>query len=258
MWLHRFMPAALVIAAYLAAAPSPGQKVLASIDLSGPFHTRSHWTFTAMQGPEEPGDLGDELPGRVTFCLSRDSAKTCDPAMTGRLTAAEPDELYALPHFLETAKVERARGRTLLLLRTSSAPAFNGDQGVHTQILVYDRERDAFAIAYDYLVGRNTNQEIRYVTSGPLAGDVISAEPTQNFPYGYWVVVSRLDGGAYRQVLRYRSATRYGDGNPLAVIDSEMPNIQARLGLWRPGQPLPLPKGKCSKPHLVKTALWCG
>ena len=32
------------------------------------------------------------------------------------------------------------------------------------------------------------------------------------------------------------------DGNPPAVIDSEMPNIEERLGLWRPGQRLPTPR----------------
>jgi hypothetical protein len=71
------------------------------------------------------------------------------------------------------------------------------------------------------------------------------------------VVVSRLDGSAYRQILRFRSATHYGDGNPLAVIDAEMPNIEKRLGLWHAGQPLPLPAKGCAKPHLVKSVLWC-
>jgi hypothetical protein len=30
--------------------------------------------------------------------------------------------------------------------------------------------------------------------------------------------------------LRYRSVTRYGDGNPVPVIDAEMPNILRHLG----------------------------
>jgi hypothetical protein len=67
---------------------------------------------------------------------------------------------------------------------------------------------------------------------------------------------SLTPGYHYRQVLRYRSATQYGDGNPLAVIDSEMPNILRRLGMWRAGQPLPAPRG-CKRPHLIKDALWC-
>lgn len=70
------------------------------------------------------------------------------------------------------------------------------------------------------------------------------------------MVNAPADGG-FKQVLRYRSATRYGDGNPLAVIDSEMPNMAQRLGLWNPGALLPLPAGACPSPHLVGLALWC-
>jgi hypothetical protein len=78
-------------------------------------------------------------------------------------------------------------------------------------------------------------------------------------PYGYWIVVNQLTpADTYRQILRYRSATLYDDGNPLAVIDSEMPNIERRLGLWKRGDPIPTPDHSCSKPVLRHTELWCG
>lgn len=67
------------------------------------------------------------------------------------------------------------------------------------------------------------------------------------------------DAGLHLQaVLRYRSATGYQDGNPLGVIDSDLPNIQRRLGLWRAGQPLPVPAQGCATPRLVTMELWCG
>lgn len=263
IWLHRTMSAALVIAAYLAATPSSGETVISSLDLQGPFHTRSHWVFTARQGPEveDPvyGD-GNKVPGAVTLCLSRNAGKTCDPAVTGAFPNAEAGDIYAESHFLLDVRVEQAgaSGRPVLLVRTGKLLTMNGDQGVRTQLLTYDRVNDAFSMAYDHATGHNNNQEVRYLTSGRLMGDVISVEPTDDRPYGYWVTVNRLDdGGVYRQILRFRSATHYGDGNPLAVIDAEMPNIEKRLGVWRAGQPLPLPAGKCAKPHLVKTVLWC-
>jgi hypothetical protein len=63
-------------------------------------------------------------------------------------------------------------------------------------------------------------------------------------------------------VLRYRSATLYNDGNPLAVIESEMPNIERRLGLWKPGQ-RPYPNfgsndKPCLRPDAMSSRLWCG
>jgi hypothetical protein len=112
---------------------------------------------------------------------------------------------------------------------------------------------------YDHVTGTNNNQEVRYIDAGPLKGDIISAEPTGDAPFAYWVAVNAFaPGHAYRQVLRYRSATRYGDGNPLPVIDLETPNILARLGLWRAGSPLPIPARGCPKPRLAHRELWCG
>jgi hypothetical protein len=135
--------------------------------------------------------------------------------------------------------------------------AGDGDQLVVTQLLAYDAQDDRFERIYAHMTGTNNNEEVRFVSGGPLRGDVISAEPTRGEPFAYWIDVNRFaPPHTYRTALRFRSATRYGDGNRLAVIDSEMPNIERRLGLWRPGLPLPLPQG-CPKPQLKRGALWC-
>ena len=164
-------------------------------------------------------------------------------------------------HYLQMSEVVYPRGRSsppLFIVRTASLHSADGDQGVFTQLFAYRRATDRFAQVYGRLTGHNNNQEVRFVESGPLEGSVISAEPTDNSPYGFWVSVSRLTSGyTYVRILRYRSATRYADGNLLAVIDSEMPNIENRLGLWRPGSPLPLPAGPCPKPRLTGMELWC-
>jgi hypothetical protein len=147
----------------------------------------------------------------------------------------------------------------LLLIQTASEHSGDGDQAIYTQLLAYRTKTDTFAPVYAHQTGHNNNQEVRFITSGPLMGAVISAEPTQDRPYAFWITVSRLGPAytAYRQVLRYHSATGYGDGNQLAVIDSEMAGIESRLGLWRKGQPLPLPASPCPKPRLTKMELWC-
>jgi hypothetical protein len=147
----------------------------------------------------------------------------------------------------------------LLLARTSSEySAGDGEQVQYTQLFTFRRTSDRFEAIFARAILRNNNQEVRFVEMGPLRGDVVVAEPTENAPFGYWITVNRLTSSyRYQQILRYRSATRYGDDNPLAVIDSEMPNIQQRLGLWRLGRPLPLPAKGCPKPRLVKMELWC-
>jgi hypothetical protein len=171
------------------------------------------------------------------------------------------------PRYPRSAKLVYPRGpkaAPLLLIVTGSLNAGDGDQIVATQLVRYDRARDAFQRVYAKSTGQNNNEEIRFVTDGPLMGSVISAGPQAHLPYGYWIVVSRASAtGVYRAVLRYRSATLYSDGNPLAVIDSEMPDIEERLGLWKPGAPLPAPRfasgGKPGRgPVLRHGELWCG
>ncbi len=253
------------VAGLVRAADAPAPGVIASVDLSGGFGTRSAWHFTATEGPpvsDEFGSGGDTVPGLVTLCLRPDAVGACDPQIEGALRPPSGDDMFSEPHYLERAEIVRPRGASeqpLLLVQTASLHSGDGDQLVRVQVLAYAPASDRFVRVYGYTTGRNNNQEIRFVAAGPLKGDIISAEPTEDAPFGFWVTVSAFTpGAAYRQVLRYRSATRYADSNPLPVIDSEMPAIQGRLGLWRPGLPLPLPPGPCPAPHLIRMELWCG
>ncbi len=234
------------------------------LELQKPFNTRSPWRLIVSEGPPTK-DYGDnDAPGALTLYLQTGPSGDClKEPVTPSLRPATPDDPAAWePHYLRTAKVVYLDGQSaapLLLLVTGSLHAANGDQIVYTELLAYDSSSDAFARVYENRTGQNNNQETRFITDGPLRGSVISAEPQQGAPFGYWIVVSkRSGGGAYRQALRFVSATRYGDGNPLAVIDAEMPTIQQRLGLWKPGQPLPTPTDRdkpCTRPALKRSAL---
>jgi hypothetical protein len=239
------------------------------LDLAKPFHTRSAWRFVVTEGPPVE-DFGDnDAPGALTLCLHKSQAGPCvsDPVTLLLRTTTPNDPIAWEPHYLIAAKVvypRRSKAAPFLLIVTGSLNSADGDQIVSTQLVTYDVDRDTFRRVYGKSTGHNNNQEIRFVTDGPLRGSVISAEPEEHFPFGYWIVVDKLTSArAYRQELRYRSATLYNDGNPLAVIDSEMPNIERRLGLWKPGDPIPTPNpggdGKsCPKPMLRHTELWCG
>ena len=249
----------LALPAIAPAAPvSPGPVAL---DLSTPFGLRPGWRFVATPGSmiaDPTGDPDDTVPGAIRLCISDDSGRTCRVPFGAMLVGGKPD-LFSQPHFLNDARIVYPRPTLpLLFVQAASLHSGNNDQRVGTAVFRYDRAADAFVQVYRKLTGRNNNQEVRYIGSGRLRGAIISAEPTSDAPFGFWITVNRLaDGGAYRPTLRYRSATRYGDGNPLAVIDSEMPNIQRRLKLWQPGQALPLPAGPCPRPHMVAGALWC-
>lgn len=248
------------------AAQSIKPSVISDIDLSKPFSTREAWQFTATQGPSVAGDtpsgLGEE-PGQIQLCLRPSPSASCDPQLLNDLRApAYTKDSYSQPHYLKTVNIVYPRGRAeqpVLFVQTASMYSGDGGQLVLTQVLAYENSQNHFVRIYRYTTGgRNENAEVRYISSGRLKGDIISVEPTENAPYGYWVTVNALTPQyTYKTVLHYRSATHYGDRNPLAVVDSEMPNIQRRLGYWKPGMPLPLPPRGCPKPRLVHMELWC-
>ena len=262
--LKRSMPLGLAGALTAAASVAVGATAptaIADIDLSKPFATHSAWRFLATQDApiDDPtGFPDDKVPGAIHLCLRKTPSAPCDPQLKGTVADPAKDELFSAPHDLKAQVVRGSSGQPLLFVQAGSVHSGDGDQLVLTQVLAYRSSQDQFVRVYEHVTGRNNNQEVRYIAAGPLKGDIVSAEPTQDAPFGFWVSVNAPSaGGGFNQVLRYRSATRYGDGNPLAVIDSEMPNMAQRLGVWRAGSPLPLPAGPCPTPHLVHMALWC-
>ncbi|SDE77422.1 hypothetical protein SAMN05444167_0402 [Terriglobus roseus] len=246
---------------FLAAQTPPQSKKL---DLQQPFHAPSAWQLVVTEGPPTK-DYGDnDAPGALTLCLHKGSSGPCVSGLvTPPLRTTTPDDPIAWePHYLQIAKLVYPSGlqaAPLLLIVTGSLNAGNGNQIVSTQLISYDAEKDMFQRVYQKSTGHNNNEEVRFVDHGLLQGSVISAEPQQHLPYGYWIVVNQRMGGEYHQVLRYGSATRYNDGNQLSVIDSEMLAIERRLGLWKPGDPLPVPEHmkNCLKPVLRHDELWC-
>lgn len=238
----------------------PQDSLISSIDLSQAIGAKSNWRFMALQGPRsmDPMTL-DQIPGKIRLCVTRDGGASCLPDLDHVLRLSPGDDEYSTVRYLNDVRIVHPRaGRTLVLMQVGSRHSGNGDQRLATVALAYDHAGDSFTIVYEKQVGKNNNQEIRYIAEGSLTGAIISAEPTSDAPFAFWITVDRLGPtGRYKQVLRYRSATRYGDGNTLAVIDSEMPDILQKLNLWHPGMKPPLPAGGCAKPRLVREELWC-
>lgn len=220
-----FAVLALVMAVRSEAAP-PGETVVADVDLAA-FTTKTPWRFVARQAPPMPDPLGlaETVPGLVTLCLQH--ARSCDPAVRRSVTGDEGP--FAEAHELAYVRTVRPCGPArppLLILQTRSLPGGNGDQAVLTQALAYDRAGDRFARVFARQVGHNNNQEVRFLERGRLAGAFVTAVPTQDAPFAYWITVETPDAAyRYHQAARFRSRVRYGDGDPRAVIDAEMSAI---------------------------------
>jgi hypothetical protein len=198
------------------------------------------------------------MPGEIRLCLHKDPSGSCDPQLHS--PPVSPDGYtYSPPHYLKKAHVvQDASDHPLFLVEIRDIPSYDGDQLVFTQVYSYQRTADEFVRVYAHMTGKNNNQTVHFIEKGTLKGHIVSVEPTDNAPFGYWMSVNApAADGMYKEILRYRSATTYNDGNPLSTIDSEMANIQKRLGLWKAGDPLPLPERDCPKPHLIRMELWC-
>lgn len=265
--LKRIGGAILLIAfatAPLAAAPTP-TKVIKRIDLSKPFHLLPGASFVATQGRPVVDPIpifkGETAPAAIHMCLRVSRTGGCNPALDNMLDRESSKDWFSDIHYLEVARLEFPDGRAgppLLHLQGSSLHSGDGDQRRAIEMLANRPGKGGFESIYHEQIGNNHNEEVRYIPTGPLRGSVIAALSPYGPPFSYVIKVSHLTSDyRYKLVLHYRSATLYGDGNPLAVIDSEMPNILRKLGLWHRGDPIPLPPSPCPNPHLVKSELWC-
>lgn len=245
-------------------------KVVTHLDLTQPFQTKSRWSFVTAKQPDEEGGATNglgEREGAVSLCFVENDQPDCSGEMFLAKFQEEkisvdsgPGPFYEL---FASDVVFAGPGKTLPLLRVKSCGTrgATGNCGVSTFLFAYDRKADRFRVVLFNTMGRNNNQEARFIESGPLLGSVIVAYPTNDAPFTYFVeVYRRSSDGEYLRILRYRGNTGYGDGNPLAVIDSEMPETLRRLGFWKAGDALPVPPsmpGGCTRLVLRKGVEWC-
>jgi hypothetical protein len=221
--------------------------IVSHIDLTEPFGTVTQWTFVVVQDGGQPAeDFEDHGP--IFLCLVKATSPDCALHLYQQVRSEMP--WFDTPYHLFAGGVVYAKQNKtapMLLLKVCGAVSGDGDFGIATALYEYDKATDRFLRVFLNLTGRNNNQATRFVEGGPLQGDVIVDNPTENAPFTYWIEVYRAgDSGKYGRILRYRGLAGYSDGNPLAVADSEMPEILRCLGLWKPGDPLPVP------PHLPK------
>lgn len=229
--------------------------IVEHLDLTPLFDTQSHWTFVAAILPGSHSDGASEEPvkgGPLARCFVNELSPHCTYT-----TPSSDLGWFSTPIELYSAEVVfRGENSTLplLLIKTGSAHGGDGGHSIYTELFAYDRQLNDFKSVFSNTTGSNNNQRTRFVEEGPLRGDIIVDDP---WGCCYRIEVYRLGtSGSYASILAYRSHTVYGDGNPLSVSDSEMPEILRRLGLWHQGDALPIPHEGCT-PVMRRGEEWC-
>ena len=243
------LPKAEVEQAVVAAIPAwHGQKasILKYLDLTRPFDTASPWALVIVQDPVPSAEPDLEDHGPIATCLVNALVPRCTGTKKAYPTQWPAPSWFFQPYHLFNEKVvyqDHGRTKPLLLIKTCSARGGDGNCNINTVLYQYERTANHFRQVFENSSGgSNNNQAARFVERGPLQGDVIIDYPADHPPYVYWMeVYAASKSGRYARILRYRSVTHYGDGNPLPVADSEMPEIMKRLRLWKPGDSLPVP-----------------
>lgn len=237
-------------------------RIIAHLDLTRHFATSSQWTLVAAMQNDKPKDESSEEHGPVYLCLVKDTRPDCSQHLLP-VVSTDVFGLNTPYHLLDDRVVYAGPGNSNPVLLVKVAGAFSGDsdRGIATAVYKYEKTSDRFVRVFLNLTYNNNNQATRFVESGPLEGDLIVDNPTEHPPYTYWLDVYQAgESGQYSRILRYRSLTQYADGNPLAVADSEMPEILRRLGLWTAGDPLPVPPRlpqHCKTLYMRHGEEWC-
>jgi hypothetical protein len=225
-------------------ADLPGATTLSSTELTEPFHTKSKWQFVIRQDPPQETGFGT-VPGNLHLCFVKGGAQSCFNS---------PLNVLGSSHIENPKPTSR---EPILVVEVVDNVSLTGS-GRSTLIWAYNLNTDRFDQIFDHAVGHNTNGEIRVITNGPLAGDVVIDTAGRHAPYRYDITVYRLENSQYREILNYAGNSKYNDGNPIPVIDAEMPEIERRLNIWKPGDPLPTPtRTQCSKLELRHGIEWC-
>lgn len=256
--------------------------VVSTTDLTATFHTKAKWSLVVTAEPDDSGI--SDVVGNLHFCFVRNGKEECPDIclpsgvmLDDSPTCLGPDGRQAsvpynvfqdsVPYnVFRDVSTYQAVGSGKANLVVARVAWTGGASGFPSGPIIwaYHRQSDSFSRIFSAVENPSNNGQVRFITGGPLAGDVILNQLTYSWPYRYEIIVYKLLRSAhYVKVLDYKGNSTEGDGNTLAVIDAEMPEIERRLGFWRRGQTLPeisqdeIPS-QCTTPlRLQKGLEWC-
>jgi len=248
----------LVISTGTCLAAPAQQTIVKDIDLRSLYHLTNEWHLIVYQAPstsyQTPVPAGLISPkitsktitqvddGLIKFCFLEIDAKTqlhCWPksgddlGFNNNLLSLEP---FATARFLSQpviiAKANGMGGTGFM------AP---GQAVTTTMIWTFDPLQGQFVLAFENTSNPNNNEETRFIENGPMAGDVVVATELaqkgairlNKSPFAYGIAVYRFSSASQRfmQILTFAGHSVYDDGDPRAVIDSDMPDTLRLLGL---------------------------
>ena len=174
-------------------------ETIETIDLTASFHTRAKWTFVVTQeADEQHPDI--DLPGSVHFCFVREDKLDRDCARPAGFNTV---------HRVEVADPATAPRNPLLIVIASNYVGASGSGTLTTMFWRYRAKSDKFEQIFWHASNANNNEETRFMTKGPLAGDIVISIAPRKAPYHYGIEVHRpTKSGDYVRILKFTGKTR--------------------------------------------------
>jgi hypothetical protein len=242
--------------------------VVSDTDLGASLRIKSNWHLIVTHEPDDSGITA--VIGNLHFCFQDQSTKSCQEqcfpdgvVLDDRDTCGDGGILYNVYHWLRTYP---AIGTPKAALVVADVAWTGGGSGEPTGPIVwrYDQNSNRFRRIFVAIEQPSSNGEVRFIDYGPLAGDVILDQLTRSWPYRYQITVYRLtEAVRYNEVISYAGQSKEGDGNTLAVIDAEMPEIEFRLSIPNSFQKPPVipseyvPSTCAGRIYLKQKLEWC-
>jgi len=216
------------------AASAPVYKVAKTIALKPHLATRSDWVVTAYQAqpPADPDSIPDD-PAKLCFSRGRDEREDCT-----KITSGMPNDPGDLFNYQTVKRLDIVPLKTGVRALEFQAEFSGGGSGLGEQISLwtYSQKGDSFWPALT--ITSNESLQYKIVSTGPLAGYVISADAAWQSGEAHFaahqfeITVYRLSGQFYLKVLSYLTTQKYGgedEGKPTDAIGGEMPRIRSLL-----------------------------
>jgi len=218
------------------ASPPAVYKVVRSIPLKAIFGTRSDWTATAYQSliPADADDIGDN-PAKLCFSRPTDKREDCR-----KITSGQPNDPSFIYNYQTIKRFDIVPLKPGAKAIAFQAEFYGGGSGFAEQVSLwtYDRKGDFFTPAL--IISTNESGQYKVISTGPLSGYVITADPIWQFGKGethfsahqFEITVYRLSAQSYLRVLTYLTSRKYGgedEGRPSDAIGGEMTRIRSLL-----------------------------
>ncbi len=170
-------------------------KVIVHLELTQTFQTKSRRSLVVAKQPDEESsveDGGGNRIGAVSLCFVENDEPDCSEEMfLAKYREEKVDFVSGVPTFHELIAsdiVFSGPGRTLPLVRIQSCMnrGANGNCGVSTFLIAYDRKSDRFRVVFFKVSGRNNNEETNDGSADRMRlGSVIVAIATSDAPFTY-------------------------------------------------------------------------